>query len=175
MKVADPDRGFRKFKEDLQKKRDLKENKIQRTETSHEPTNNNYIPSRPMNDSDAIQSQLNNIQQQINNINKPQPQVQPQPIPVYAPAPVQQPIIQPIQQPVQQTVNKPREQVSLTGVGFITLFLTGVMAYMYQIDSFVQSNVDKVIDKMHIYPNLLFGGIAVLGVCLIIAGIFRKR
>jgi len=171
MKIADPERGFRKMREDIRKRREEQESKVkttQTTETSHEPTNNNYnnyIPSRPVSDSDAIQSQLNNIQQQISNINRPQPQ------PNYYVPPA------PVQQPVQQTVNKPREQVSLTGVGFITLFLTGVMAYMYQIDSFVQNNIDSLIAKLSIpiTPNLIFGGIAVLGVCLIIAGIFSRR
>jgi hypothetical protein len=48
------------------------------------------------------------------------------------------------------------------------------MAYMYKIDTFIQSNVDNFIANTPITANLLFIGVGVLGICLIIAGIFRK-
>lgn len=175
MKIADPERGFRKMQEDIRRRREQQEATVTQPQQQSMPINNNYTNYNPkplQDDSGQLQSQINNLQQQINTLQKPQPQSYYTPI-----APIQQPPAPlPVQQPVQQVINKPKEQVSLTGIGFITLFLTGIMAYMYKIDTFIQGNIDKFITEtsLPITPTLIFGGIAVIGICLIIAGVFKR-
>jgi len=170
MRIADPDRGFRKFREDIQRKRDAQNQPVSQPQQQNTPTNNSYsnpAPSPPATNTNNLQSQINNLQNQVNNLQQPQQS------PVYTPAP--SPPSAPQYTPVQQTVTQPKEKISLTGLGFITLFLTAVMAYMYKIDTFVQSNIDKLLVDMPVSHNLLFAGVAVLGVVLIIAGLTSGR
>jgi len=178
MRIADPDRGFRKFREDIQRKREAQNQPLNRPEQQNVPTNSSYsnsVSSSPATETNTLQSQINNMQAQVNNLQRSQvqPQPQPQQAPVYTPAP--SPPSAPQYTPVQQTVTQPKEKISLTGLGFITLFLTAVMAYMYKVDTFVQSNIDKLLVDMPVPHNLLFAGVAVLGVVLIIAGLTSGR
>ena len=161
MKIADPERGFRKMREDIRRRREEQERTVYRPQQQSAPTNNNYSnnnSSAPVTDNSYIQNQLNSIQNQINNLQRP----------------IQQPIQSPVPQVIQKVEEKPKE-VSLTGLGFMGLFLTGVMYYLYQIDTLFQSNVDKLLINLPITHNLFFVGCAVISACLFIYGVFRKR
>ena len=168
MKIADPERGFRKMREDIRRRREQQESVVNQPQAKSQPINNNYsnINSRPLqDDSDHLQRQINNLQQQINTFNRPQANF----------APIQQPPAPlPVQQPAPQVVHKPKEQVSLTGLGVIALFLTGVLAYLYKINILIQNTIDSTIAGTPITANLLFLGLGVLAVCMIIGGLFKR-
>jgi len=163
MKVADPHRGFQKFREDILKRRESFKKPQNPPQSQNNDTNINYNKVKEndfITNKNHLQDEINDLKVQINCLQRNN-QPTKSPPPAYQPRPVNK--------------NTPANELSLTGLGLITLFLAGVGLYLYKTEAYVQNMLNKAVSNSALTHNILFVAIISIGIILLIAGLTRRK